>query len=124
MLDEREDHLRVHGHLGLVPHEIVTAEELVVIGDDPVVDPGHAAVADGMVVRGDRRVALRVVADVNENLAGALGDDHGVEQCARAGLLLAHLERAVGAVCVADRVGAALRDTREQRLGGQRPVHP
>ena len=26
MLDEREDHLRVHRHPGLVPHEIVTAE--------------------------------------------------------------------------------------------------
>ena len=104
----------------LVPHEIVTAEELVVVGDDPVVDPGHATVPDGMVVRGDRGVALRVVADVNQNLAGALGDDHGVEQCAAP--VCAAPPRAAGAVCVADRVGA-LRDTREQRLGSQRPVH-
>ncbi len=78
-LDEREDHLRVDGHLGLVTLDAVACEELLVVRDDPVVDARHGAVADGVVVRGDRRVALRVVADVDEHLPGSGGHDDGVE---------------------------------------------
>ena len=123
-LDEGEDDLGVDGHLGLVAVDVVAPEELLVVGDDPVVDPRHVAVANGVVVRGDRRVPLRVVADVHQRLARRGGDEDGLEQGARSRLLLVHLERPLRAVRVADGVCAALGDPGEQRLRGQRPVHP
>ena len=46
----------------------VAVEQRVVVDDDPVVDPDDRPVADGMVVGRDRRVALRVVADVDQQL--------------------------------------------------------
>ena len=69
-LDEREDRLGVHGHVGLGPLESVGEHLLVVVDDDPVVHPDDRAVADGMVVGLDRRVALRVVTDVDQRLGG------------------------------------------------------
>ena len=65
---EREDRLGVDGHPRLGAGAGVAGEELVVVQDDPVVDPDDRAVADGMVVGGDRGMALRVVADVDEEL--------------------------------------------------------
>ena len=42
--------------------------------DDPVVDADDRPVTDGMVVGVDRRVTLRVVADVHEQLVRGLGN--------------------------------------------------
>jgi hypothetical protein len=53
----------------------VLGEEFVVVDDDPVVDPDYRPVPDRMVVGRDRRVALRVVPDVDEELA--CGVRHG-----------------------------------------------
>ena len=46
-------------------------EELLVVRNDPVVDPDDAPVPDRVVVGCDGRVALRVVAHVNERLGGS-----------------------------------------------------
>ena len=69
---EREDRFRVDGHLRLGPGAGVGGEQLVVVDDDPVVDADDRPVPDGMVVGVDRRVALRVVADVHEELVRGL----------------------------------------------------
>ena len=42
VLREREDRLRVDGHLRLGPLERVAGEDLLVVQDDPVVDPDDA----------------------------------------------------------------------------------
>jgi hypothetical protein len=101
----------------------VALEELVVVHDDPVVDPHDRPVANGVVVRGDRRVTLCVVTHVNERLDGFPRDRDLIEERARAGALLVDLDRAArAAVGVPDGVGAALGDPGEQRLGRERPV--
>ena len=99
-------------------------EERVVVDDDPVVDPDHRPVAHGMVVGRDRRVALRVVADVDQQLVGARRHLDAVEQLRRRRALLDHRRagRARGAVGVPDRIGAALRDRREQGLRRERAL--
>jgi hypothetical protein len=102
----------------------VTREELLVVGDDAVVHARHRPVPDGVVVRGDRRVSLRVVADMDEDLPGGGGDQDRVEEGARPGLLLVHLELPDIAVRIPDGVGATLGDAGEKRLRGQRSVHP
>jgi hypothetical protein len=89
----------------------VTREERVVVRDDPVVDPHHAAVPDGVVVREDRRVALREVANVNEDLADRVGQGDRVDQRAGARLLLVHGNRVAQAIRVSGSVGAALCDS-------------
>jgi hypothetical protein len=122
-IDEREDHLGVDGHVGLVALDPVSGEELLVVRDDPVVDPGHPSVPDRVVVRRDRRMPLRVVADVDQRLAGGGGEDDRVEQRARSRLLLVDDEWAVRAVRVADGVGAPLRDPGQQGLCRERSVH-
>ena len=94
VLREREDRLGVDGHLRLRALEAVAGEDLVVVLDDPVVDPDDGAVPDRVVVRLDRRVALRVVADVDEHLVAAVGNVQLVEQLARAGALLDDRRRA------------------------------
>ena len=83
-VDEGEDHLGVDRHLGLVPGDAVTNEQLVIVLDDPVVDPDDAPVTNGVVVRRDRRMPLGVVADVDERLLRRRGEDDRVEHRARA----------------------------------------
>jgi hypothetical protein len=48
--------------------EAVAGEDLVVVDDDPVVDALDGAVTNGVVVRLDPRMALRVVAHMQECL--------------------------------------------------------
>ena len=59
----------------------------------PLWIPTTGAVPDRVVVRGDRRVALRVVADVDERLRRVGRDASCVEERARAGALLVHGDR-------------------------------
>ena len=70
VLGEGEDRLGVDGHLRMRALEAVAGEDLLVVDDDPVVDPDDRAVPDRVVVRLDRRMALRVVANVHEHLRG------------------------------------------------------
>ena len=112
MSRDREDRLRVDGHPGLAPRAVVTGEQLVVVEDDPVVDADDGAVADRVIVGLDPRMALGVVADVDERLGDGLRDGDLVEEGARAGALLVDLEGAArGPVRITDRVGAALGDS-------------
>ena len=103
--------------------DVVAREELLVVDDDPVVDARHVAVADRMVVGDDRRVALRVVAHVDERLRRVAGGRRPSSSSAVAPVCcLCTSSAARAAVRVADGVGAALGDPGEQRLGGERPV--
>ena len=123
LVDEGEDRLAVDGHLGLVPLEAVPGEDLLVVDDDPVVNALDGAVPDGMVVGLDPRMALRVVAHVENRLIRLLRDCQAVEERARSGALL--VERQVAgrdAVRIARGVRAALRDAREQGLSRERSV--
>src|SRR5262245_17871556 len=125
LVDEGEDRLGVDGHVRLVPFKVVPGEDLLVVDDDPVVDALDGAVADGVVVGGDLRVPLRVVAHVQEGLARVLRDVEAVEERARSGALFVKLEvTAVGAIGVANRVGAPLGDPCEQGLARECPVDP
>ena len=120
---EGEDRLGVDRHLGLGPLEAVAREDLLVVDDDPVVDPDDRSVADRVVVREDRGVALRVVAHVDERVRRVARQLDGLEQGRRPGALLVDRDvRAGTAVRVADRIGAALGDPREERLGGERAI--
>ena len=67
-LHQREDRLRVDRHVLLAALDPVARKKLVVVLDDSVVDTYHAAVANGVVVAPDLRVALRVVADMEKRL--------------------------------------------------------
>ena len=104
--------------------EAVAGEDLFVVDDDPVVDPDHGAVPDRMVVRLDRRMALRVVADVHEHLASpprAHAAPRGATVAPERRLWTVH--RLIGAAKgVADRVGAPLGDSGEQGLRRERLV--
>ena len=124
MCGEREDRLRVDGHAALRTGTRVLLEQLVVVQDDPVVDADDVAVAHGMVVGRDRGMALRVVADVEEDLRRVGRNRDPLEHLARAGALLVDGRRPLGRAPkrVTDRVGAALGDPREQRPRGQRAV--
>ena len=120
---EAEDRLGVDGHARLAARATMRCEQLVVVQDDPVVDADDRPVADRVVVRRDRRVALRVVADVDEELGRRLRDVDALEQPARRGALLRD-DRigVVGApVGVADGVGAPLGDSGHERLRRKRP---
>ena len=118
---EREDRLGVDGHLRLGTLEPEPVEDLLVVDDDAVVDSDHGAVADRMVVGLDCRVALRVIAHVDEHVTGSRGNDDRLEQLAGAGLLLVHRDAGrARSVRVPDGVGAALGDPGEKRLRGQR----
>ena len=68
-------------------------EELVVVPDDPVVDPNDRAVPDGVVVGGEAGVALGVVTDVDEELRRVLRDIDPFEQRGRTGTLLMNGDR-------------------------------
>jgi len=57
----------------------VLVHQRVVVEDDPVVDADDRAVADRVVVGLDPRVALRVVADVDERLGRAGGQEDLLE---------------------------------------------
>jgi hypothetical protein len=119
-----EDRLGVDRHLRLGAGAIMGLEELVVVRDDPVVDPDHRPVAHRVVVGGNRRVALRVVPDMDEQL-GRLGRhrDPVEEHRGRRPLLDDGGVAAPGqAIGVADGVGAALGDRGQERLRGERPL--
>src|SRR5438128_284954 len=124
MLGESEDRLRVDRHLRMRALETVPLEDLLVVEDDPVVDAHDGAVTDGVVVRLDRRMALRVVANVDQRLARLERKLEALEQGARARPLLVAADAAVAgrAVGVARRVGAALGDSCEEGLRGERAV--
>ena len=93
-------------------------EDLLVVDDDPVVDPDDGAVPDRMVVGEDGGVALGVVTHVHQGLGRVGGQLDRVEQCRGAGALLVNRHvRADATVGVTDRVCTALCDPREQRLG-------
>ena len=110
---------------GLGARDPVLVEELVVVLDDPVVDPDHRAVADRVVVGGEAGVALRVVAHVHEQLRRLLGHADPVEQGGRAGALLVQRDRGAGLPeRVADGVGATLGDPGEERAGSDSPLDP
>ena len=122
-LGDREDHLGVDGHVALGPLEAVAGHQLVVVEDRAVMDSDDRAVAHGVVVRGDPRVALRVVADVEQNLSRVGGYRDPVEHPARAGALLVEGHRTSRrAVRVPNGVGAPLGDPGQECLGGPRPV--
>ena len=123
MLGQREDRLRVDGHGRIRALEAVPREQLLIVLDDAVVDADDGSVADGVVVGLDRRVALRVVAHVDEHLVRVAGTCDRVEQLARAGALLHDPDaRADPAERVPGRVGTAFGDPGEQRLRGERPL--
>ena len=112
-----EDDLRVDGHVRFGTVEAPLREELLVVLDDAVVDPDDGAVADGMIVGREGRVALRVVAYVDEHLTGLVRNAHRPEQLTGAGALLGDLEVEAGAaVRVSDRVRATLGDCRQESL--------
>jgi hypothetical protein len=69
-----ENRRSVDGHLRVIALEAMHLEDLVVVDDDPVVDPDHLAVADGVVVGLDRRMPLGVVAHVDQDLGRVLWD--------------------------------------------------
>ena len=124
MLGEREDRLGVDGHVRMGTLEAVAGEDLLVVDDDPVVDPDHRAVPDRMVVRLDRGMALGVVADVHEHLRRRRRDVHLVQQRAGAGAALVDGHEGAGAaVRVPDRIRATLGDSGQERLRGQRALH-
>ena len=119
---EREDRLRVDGHLRLRALDPVPREKLVVVGDDPVVDPDDRAVTDGVVVGLDVRVSLGEVPDVDQRLKRVGRHLELVEERAGAAAKLGDARAAVAAMGVADGVGPALGDAGEQRLRSERPV--
>ena len=121
-LGEGEDRLGVDGHRGLGALEAVRGEDVVVVEDDPVVDPDHRPVPDGVVVGLDPGMALGVVADVHQDLVGVLGDLDAVEELAGAGALFVDVDTAAVPIRVPDGVGAALGDSGEQSLSSERPI--
>ena len=66
VLGQGEDRLGVDRHLWMGALEAVVGEDLLVVDDDPVVDPDDGAVPDRVVVRLDRGMALGVVTYVHE----------------------------------------------------------
>ena len=123
MLRKRENRLRVDGHLGRCAGEAVAGEDLVVVDDDPVVDPDHGPVPDGVVVRLDGRMALRVVTDVHENLRRGRRHMELVQQggCTRATLVDPD-NLIAAAIRIADCIGSPLGDPGQQRLRRERLV--
>jgi len=121
---DRKDRLGVDGHAVLGPRAVELAEDLVVVDDDSVVDPDHRSMPDRMVVGRDRRVALRVVAHVDEELGRGGGNVDPLQELARGCPLLRHdrVGIAGNAVRVPDRVGSPLGDPGQQRLRGERPI--
>ena len=99
VLGEREDRLRVDGHVRMGALEAVAGEDLLVVDDDPVVDPDDRAVPDRVVVRLDRGMALGVVADVHEHLRRRGGNVQLVEELARARAPLVHRHGRAGPRC-------------------------
>ena len=99
-------------------------EQIVVVEDDPVVDPDDRAVPYRMVVRRDRRMALRVVPHMYERLRRGCRNADAFQELARAGLLLVHRDLGVAgiAIRVSDRIRAPLRDSGQERLRTKRPV--
>ena len=120
-----EDRLGVHGHPRLRAGALEAAENLVVVHDDPVVDPDDRAVPHGVVVGGDRRVALGVVADVDEHLGRVLGNLNPLQEAAGSRPLLHDGRKALAGppVGVPHGVGAALGDPGQKGLGSERPIH-
>ena len=121
---QREDRLGVDRHARARSRSIpCRARSSSSFDDDPVVDPGHRPWRTGWLFASDRRVALRVVADVDERL-GRVGRERRRRRAARSRRSAAcgRRVRPSRAVRVADGVGAALRDPGEQGLRRERPV--
>jgi len=121
---DREDRFRVHGHPRFDARASVGGKQLVVVRDDPVVDPHHRPVAHRMVVGGDRGMPLRVVPDVDEQLVDLLRHRDAVEQLRRRRALLddGGVRLVRGPVGIADGVSASFGDRSKQGLRGQRPL--
>jgi hypothetical protein len=101
----------------------VTRHQLDVVEDRSVVHADHGSVTDGVVVGCDSRMALGVVADVEEDLRSVRRDRETLEHRARAAALLVHDDATFsGSVGVADRIGSTFRDRGQQRLGRARPI--
>jgi hypothetical protein len=87
------------------------------------VDPDDAAVADRVVVGGEGGVALRVVADMDEELGRARRHPDEVEKLARSGALLVDRDgKAVAPERVSRGVGAATGDCCQERLSRERLI--
>jgi hypothetical protein len=78
-LHECEDRLRVDGHQRLGTLDAIAREQLVVVGDDPVVHAYYRSVPDRVVVGLDCRMTFREVPDVDQCLAGVCRDGERVE---------------------------------------------
>ena len=121
-----EDRLGVDGHPGLGTGAGVGGKQLVVVEDDPVVNPDHRPVPHRVIVGGDRRMALRVVADMHENLGRVFRNGDPLEQMPRRRPLLGHDRIAIRRppIGVTDCIRAAVGDPGQERLRGKRAVDP
>jgi hypothetical protein len=80
-------------------------------------------VPNRMVVRGEARMALRVVAHMNEQLARLFRHADAVEERCGSRALLVHRNRRLrSAVGISDRVRAAFGDPGEERPGSDSPL--
>ena len=90
--DEEAKKKLIESNLRLGARNPKPAEELVVVADDPVVHADDVAVPDRMVVGGQARMSLGVVADVHEQLRCIGRDVNTLEERGRAGALLVHAD--------------------------------
>src|SRR4029079_13364278 len=98
-------------HLRSGALEAVLGEDLLVVANDPVVDPDQRPVTDRMVVGLEAGMALGVVAHVNKGLSRERRNPDRVEEPARARALLVDRELDVGpAVAVTGGVGSPFGD--------------
>jgi hypothetical protein len=101
----------------------VAPEELVVVVEVAVVDDDRAPVAHRVVVVVERRHALGVAADVEDRRAGRVGHGDVLDELAQTHRILVHLDGAIRTVVgVPRRIGAALRDPREQQARERGPL--
>jgi hypothetical protein len=68
VMHEREDGLGVDGHLHVRALDSVAGEEIVVVCDDAVVNTDDGSMPNRVVVDVDVRMALREVANVEDDL--------------------------------------------------------
>jgi hypothetical protein len=119
-----EHGLGVDGHLRLGTGAGMFRKELVVVQDPPVVDADDGPVPDRMVVRIDRGMPLREVADVDQELGRPGGNGDLLEQLRCRSALLDDDGGAGARVRVADRIRSTLRDRGQERLRGEGAIEP